>query len=101
MQEPSDANLSKYRVFETDEFKKQLGKFPARDASLIKKKLSTIGYPRLKEQPLFGKNIKKLRGYEPETWRYRIGRYRLFYKNDETESVIYILTIDLRKDAYR
>lgn len=101
MQKPREDDLSKYRVFETDEFIKQLGKLPARDASLIQKKLSTIGYPRLMEQPYFGKNIKKLRGYDPETWRYRVGSYRLFYEIDETESVIYMLTIDLRKDAHR
>ena len=100
MQKLSGANLSEYRVFETEEFIKQLGKLPARDASLVRKKLSAIGYPQLREQPYFGKNIKKLRGYDPDTWRYRVGNYRLFYEIDEQESVIYIFTIDLRKDAY-
>lgn len=26
-------------------------------------------YPRLKEQPYFGKNIRKHRGYKPGSWR--------------------------------
>jgi mRNA interferase RelE/StbE len=38
--------------------------------------------------------------YKPETWRYRIGKYRLFYVIDENEKTVYILSIDLRKEAY-
>ncbi|WP_420885427.1 type II toxin-antitoxin system RelE family toxin [Candidatus Scalindua japonica] len=45
--------------------------------------------------------MKKLQGYSPETWRYRIGKFRLFYVVDREECIIYILTIDFRKDAYR
>jgi len=57
-------------------------------------------YPQLKEEPHYGNNIKKLVGYKPEIWRYRIGKFRLFYVIDENEKIIYILSIDLRKDAY-
>ena len=52
-------------------------------------------------EPCFGKNIKKLRDYNPDTWRYRIGKFRLFYTVDHEEKIIYILAIDFRKDAYR
>lgn len=92
--------MSSYRIFETDEFIKRLDKLSKRDATFIQKKLSDYVYPQLKEGPFVGQNIKKLRGYDPETWRYRIGRFRLFYCVDLTSSVIYILTIDQRKDAY-
>ena len=101
MPKPSEANLSKYRVFETDEFSKRLEKLPKRDATFIQKKLASFVYPQIREEPFFGNNIKKLRGYTPDTWRYRIGRFRLFYCVDEDDAVIYILTIDQRKDAYR
>lgn len=77
-----------------------MSKFSNRDRTFIVKKLARDVYPRLKEEPHYGSNIKKLVDYKPETWRYRIGKYRLFYVTDEKEKIIYILTIDLRKDAY-
>jgi mRNA-degrading endonuclease RelE of RelBE toxin-antitoxin system len=55
----------------------------------------------LKSEPFWGKNIKKLRGYDPYTWHYRIGKLRLFYIVDQEEQVVCILTIDDRKDAYK
>lgn len=101
MPKRSEASLCKYRIFETDEFSKRLGKLPRRDASFIQKKLSSFVYPQIREEPFFGNNIKKLRGYAPDTWRYRIGRFRLFYSVDQDDAVIYILTINQPKDAYR
>ena len=46
-------------------------------------------------------NKKKLKGYVPDTWRYRSGKFRIFYTVDQDEEIIYMLTIDHRKDAYR
>ena len=96
-----EASLSKYRIFETHEFSKRMEKFTKRDATFIQKKLTSFVYPQISEEPYFGNNVKKLRGYYPDTWRYRIGRFRLFYCVDPKDAVIYILTIDQRKDAYR
>jgi mRNA interferase RelE/StbE len=93
--------LSDYRVFETDEFRKRLEKLPAHDAEFLRQKLDTYVYPQIKSQPFWGSHIKKLRGYCPDTWRYRIGNYRLFYITDPEEKIIYILTIEDRKNAYR
>ena len=93
--------LSKYNIFETDEFHKQLKKITPAKRKVIEKKLSEYVYPQLKSAPYYGPNIKKLKGYEPETWRYRIGNYRVFYSMDDMESVVYILTVDDRKDAYK
>ena len=93
------AHSSDFRVFETDEFKKALVRLhPPR---FLAKKLTTYVYPQLREGPYFGPNIRKLQGYTPETWRYRIGPYRVFYSIDETERIVFLLTIDDRKDAYR
>ena len=92
--------MSNYRVFETSEFQKNISKISKRDQSFIDKKLYQYIYPQLKEEPHYGNNIKKLVNFTPETWRYRIGKYRLFHAIDETVKVIYILSIDLRKDAY-
>ncbi|MFT5141463.1 MAG: mRNA interferase RelE/StbE [Rhodothermales bacterium] len=92
--------MSKYRVYETREFRARLDSLESRDSAFIRRKLDEYVYPQLREEPFFGRNIKKLRGYEPDTWRYRIGKFRVFYLVDPSEAVIYILTVDLRRDAY-
>ena len=92
--------MPNYEIFETDEFLKKINKLANQEKSFIEKKLLQYIYPQLKEEPHYGNNIKKLVGYKPETWRYRIGKFRLFYVIDENEKIIYILSIDLRKDAY-
>jgi mRNA interferase RelE/StbE len=93
--------LNKYRIFETAEFLKKIEKLDPHNKSFIKKKLSSYVYPQLKSGPSFGKNIKKLKEYVPDTWRYRMGKFRIFYTLDQENKIIYILTIDQRKDAYR
>jgi len=92
--------LSNYKIFETNEFLKRIEKISNRDKLFIEKKLLQHIYPQLREEPHYGNNIKKLIGYKPETWRYRIGKYRLFYIIEENEKIIYVLSIDLRKEAY-
>jgi mRNA interferase RelE/StbE len=91
--------LSEFRIFETGEFKKALTRLGP--PSFLTKKLATYVYPQLRQGPYFGPNIRKLQEYAPETWRYRIGPYRLFYSVDEDERIVFMLTIDDRKDAYR
>jgi mRNA interferase RelE/StbE len=92
--------LLNYKIFETNEFLKRIEKVADREKSFIEKKLLQYIYPQLRDEPHYGNNIKKLVNYKPETWRYRIGKYRLFYLIDEREKTIFILSIDLRKDAY-
>ena len=92
--------MPNYSIFETNEYLKNLDKLANQEKSFIKKKLLQYTYPLLREEPHYGNNIKKLVGYKPETWRYRIGKFRLFYSIDETEKMIYILSVDFRKDAY-
>ena len=93
--------LSEFRIFETDEFIKQLRKMSPTAAARIQSKLKSYVYPQLKQDPFWGINVKKLRGYSPNTWRYRINKYRLFYTVDTKAKIVYILTIDFRKNAYR
>ena len=93
------APSSDFRVFETAEFKKTLDRLgPPR---FLRKKLDTYVYPQLRQGPYFGTHIRKLQGYAPPTWRYRIGPYRVFYSVDEGERIVFVLTTDDRKDAYR
>jgi mRNA interferase RelE/StbE len=93
--------LSEFRIFETEEFAKRLMKLSSRDVTFIRRKLRSFVYPQLKTEPFWGNNIKKLQGYTPETWRYRIGKFRIFYIVDQDEQIVFILTIDDRKDAYK
>ncbi len=91
---------NKYQIFETSEFCKKFDKLPNKERIFVGKKLEIRIYPQLREEPHYGNNIKKLVDYKPETWRYRVGKYRLFYVISEDEKIIYVLSIDLRKDAY-
>lgn len=93
--------MSDFRVFETEEFAKSLKRLSSNDAAFLRQKLDSFVYPQIKVEPFWGNNIKKLRGYNPETWRYRIGRFRLFYIVDPDEKIVFMLTVDYRKDAYR
>ena len=93
--------LKKFKIFETDEFQKRIDKLPHQDSEFIRKKLKDYVYPQIAEEPYFGKNIKKLKDFNPPTWRYRIGKFRVFYLIDNDEKVIFMLTIDLRKDIYK
>ena len=94
-------SLPDFRIFQTNEFLKKLGKLPSGESDFLENKLREYVYPQLRVEPFFAKNIKKLRNYTPETWRYRIGNYRLFYIVNTEKKIIYLLTLDLRKDAYR
>jgi mRNA interferase RelE/StbE len=93
--------LSEFRIFETEEFLKRLKKLTSRDATFLRRKLDSFVYPQIRAEPFWGNNIKKLQGYTPDTWRYRIGNFRVFYIIDQNEQILYILTVDDRKDAYR
>jgi mRNA interferase RelE/StbE len=101
MQKPRGDVLPDFRIFETDEFLKKLNKLSSKDASFLRRKLDSYVYPQLREEPFWRNNIKKLQGYDPDTWRYRIGRFRLFFIVDLKENIIYILSIDNRKDVYK
>jgi len=101
MPKPGEANLSDFRIFETEEFAKQIKKLSSSDADFLRKKLDGYVYPQIKTEPFWGNNIKKLKGYSPDTWRYRIGKYRVFYIIDQKDRIVFVITVDDRKDAYR
>ena len=93
--------MSEFRIFETTEFLAQLKRIEPVRREFLERKLREYVYPRLRQEPCYGPQIKKLRGYSPDTWRYRIGDHRLFYSVDSKEMIVYVLTLDDRKDAYR
>ena len=99
MRRTAAARSPEFRLFETDEFQKALARL--RPPLSLREKLGGYVYPQLRKNPRFGPNIRKLCAYTPPTWRYRIGSYRVFYAIDAEERIVFLLTIDNRKDAYR
>lgn len=95
------ASLSNYKLFETEEFIERIEEFSKVEKTFLQRKLKSYVYPQLKLEPHFGLNVKKLFDNFPPTWRYRIGKFRVFYSIDEKLKIVSILTIDFRKDAYK
>jgi mRNA interferase RelE/StbE len=91
----------RYELFETDEFIKSIQQLQPQNARFIQNKLETYVYPQLRLEPHFGLNIKKLRNYKPDTWRYRIGDYRVFYTIDENDCLVLLLVVENRDKAYK
>ena len=92
--------MDKFRVFETEQFLKDLEQDFSGQLERIKTKLFTYVYPQLKQNSYFGKNIKKLTNYKPETWRYRIGNWRFFYEIDDEKKMVYLIAADNCQRAY-
>jgi len=92
--------LNKFRIFETNQFLKDLEQNFNGQQERIKTKLANYVYPQLKQNPYFGKNIKKLVNYNPDTWRYRISSYRFFYEIDSQNKIVFMISVDNRQNAY-
>jgi len=92
--------LNKCKIFETNQFQKELKPDFSGQQERIKMKLVTYVYPQLKQNPYFGKNIKKLINYKPDTWRYRISSYRFFYEIDNQNKIVFMISVDNRQNAY-
>lgn len=92
--------MAEFRIFETAQFLKDLEQDFGGQRPRIERKLLTYVYPQLRINPYVGKNIKKLRNFTPETWRYRIGDYRFFYTVDARQQLVLMLAADHRGRAY-
>ena len=90
--------MDKYKIAETETFSKKINS--SKFSHLYNKILNDI-YPILKINPYFGANIKKLKGEYKEIYRFRAGDYRLFYKIAHDESLIFMVNIENRQDAYK
>ena len=92
--------MDKFKIFETNRFLKDLEQDFSGQQERIKRKLAAYVYPQLRQNPYFGKNIKKLTDYKPETWRYRIGNYRFFYEINGQRKMVSMIAADNRECAY-
>ena len=92
--------MSDFRIFETDQFLDDLEQIARSGSPAIVEKLRAIVYPQLKLSPHAGPHIKKLKGWTPETRRYRIGSWRFFYEVDEEERIVFMIAAAHRGSAY-
>ena len=92
--------MHEYRIFETDQFGRDLKGIARAGHQEIVRKLYTTVYPQLQEHPHFGPHIRKLKAYTPETWRYRIGAWRFFYEIDDQDLVVSLIAASHRGSAY-
>ena len=92
--------MSDYRIFETEQFQSDLRTNLGSQREKVIARLLDDVYPQLRAQPFFGRNIKKLKGYKPETWRYRIGGFRFFYEIDDSRKIVFMIASDTRQKSY-
>jgi len=92
--------LDRYRIFETEQFKKDLRQIARSGRRKIAQKLCDFVYPQLRQHPHFGPNIRKLKDFTPDTWRYRIGAWRFFYEIDEEDKIAFMVAASHRSSAY-
>ena len=92
--------MNKYRIFETEQFRKDLLQISKSGNPKITQKLRDFVYPQLREHPHFGPNIRRLKDFLSETWRYRISAWRFFYEIDEGMHIIFMIAASHRSSAY-
>jgi mRNA interferase RelE/StbE len=95
-----DVSLSEYRIFETEQFQEDLRQLARAGRADIVRKLRDVVYPQLARHPHYGPQVRKLKGYTPDTWRYRIGAWRFFYEIDDDEKVVFLTAAAHRGSAY-
>jgi mRNA interferase RelE/StbE len=88
---------AEFRIAET-EFARTALASPKHKA--LAKKLNAFVYPQLRKNPFYGPNIKKLKEELSDFWRYRVGKFRIFYSVEPGEGLVIIHDVQDRKDAY-
>ncbi len=87
-----------YSIAETETFLKNIN---TKKYNFLYPKIKDYIYPTLQTNPFFGPNIKKLKGEFKDLYRFRIGKYRLFYEINMEEIIVFIIDIKDRKDSYK
>ncbi len=88
-------------LYSNDAFMDALVALPPQAVRFLRRTLTEYVYPQLRRDPYWGVNIKKIRGYDPDTWRYRIGKFRVFFIVDPKKKIVFVLSVNYRRDAYR
>jgi len=90
-----------FRIFETRSFLADLSGWGAVARDRLDAKLGEYVYPILRQTPHSGSNRKRLKNWDPPTWRYRVGDWRFFYKIDERQRIVFMTAADHRQEADR
>ncbi len=93
--------MDSYRIFETETFQEDIENISRSGLKKIKLKILEHIYPQLRAEPHFGPNIKRLKNWNPPTWRYRIGAWRFFYEINEKDKIVFMTSAEHRGRAYR
>ncbi len=82
-----------YRIIIPKAVQKQLNNLPQKIRSRLLAEIRLLGdNPR-------PNGVKKLKGYE-NTYRIRVGNYRVIYEIEDREMIVIVLSSIHRKDAY-
>ena len=92
--------MGEYRIFETEQFAKDLAALALSGQRAVVDKLHRVVYPQLRQHPHFGPNVRKLKAYSPDTWRFRIGSWRFFYEIAKDEKLVMMIAATHRGSAY-
>ena len=93
--------MSDFRIFETEQFQKDLKAIASSGMPKLVSKLHKYVYPQLRSNPAAaGSNAKRLKGPYSDTYRYRIGAWRFFYTIDEKHRIVYMIAASHRSRAY-
>ena len=92
--------MNECRIFETEQFRKDLRAIARSGRQRVDKRLRDFVYPQVRRCPHVGPNIRKLRGYSPDTWRYRVGAWRLFFEIDDERRIVFLIAAAHRSAAY-
>ncbi len=92
--------MTDFRIFETDQFQKDLKQLARSGMPKLLDKLYVYVYPQLRSNPMSGTNIKRLKGSYSDMWRYRIGAWRFFYTIDEERRIVSMIAASHRSNAY-
>lgn len=83
--------MTEYRLFATAQLAADLDAIAGERRPEVERRLARVVWPDLRRRPRSGPRVRRLRGSQPETWRYRIGSWRLFYEIEEGERIVFLL----------
>ncbi len=88
---------NEFLIAETENFR---GRVERPELRQVRDKLHTYVYPQLMVNPFFGPHIRKLKGQWSGVYRFRVGRWRLFYTIDKKQVLVLMLDVEQRQRGY-
>ena len=89
--------MSDYRIFETAEFQGRLASLPPEEADYVRDRLHERVYPRLRGAGDSSSSAQRGASRTVAPSDASNGRFRLFYRIDHEEHIVYLLTFKRRE----